>query len=289
MKKILLIIAISSSFGAFAGGPWTQPKGKGYFKLSEWWLVFDQHYTDKGLIDPNVTTGIFNTNIYAEYGFTNRFTGVLYLPFFSRNYMNNLRSQTTGEVVVKGEAINSLGDADLGFKYSLTKPGSAFPVAFSITFGLPLGTPVAGELDNLQTGDGEFNKLMKLDFGKGYKAFGKGSYFSGFVGFNNRTNGFSDEFRFGVETGFELQKDKFWVVLRSFGVESFKNGTTAEDNVTSTSIFANNTEYISAEMEIAYYISKKFGFSASVGGAFRGEIIAARPSYSVGVFFDMNK
>ena len=42
-----------------AGGPWPQKKGHGYFKLSEWWIVFDEHYTDTGNLDPNVTTGIY--------------------------------------------------------------------------------------------------------------------------------------------------------------------------------------------------------------------------------------
>ena len=58
MKKTIsfIIILISCSHFLTAGGPWPQPKGKGYFKLSEWWIIFDQHYTDQGLIDPNVTT-----------------------------------------------------------------------------------------------------------------------------------------------------------------------------------------------------------------------------------------
>ena len=134
---VVLIIFIFSTF-SFAGGPWPQKKGKGYFKLSEWWIVFDQHYTDQGLIDPNVTTGIFNTSLYAEYGFTNRLTGVLNGALVSRNYMNNLRSATTEELIVAGEAINRLGDIDVSLKYGLTKPDSKIPIALTLTLGLSL-------------------------------------------------------------------------------------------------------------------------------------------------------
>ena len=171
MKNIISIIILSIAFStfSFAGGPWPQPKGKGYFKLSEWWIVFDQHYTDQGLIDPNVTTGIFNTSLYAEYGITNRLTAQFNGALLSRNYMNNLRSNTTKELLVAGEAINRLGDIDVGLKYGLTKQGASLPVSISLILGLPTGTPVAGELNNLQTGDGEFNQILQIDAGKGFK------------------------------------------------------------------------------------------------------------------------
>ncbi len=292
MKKysfFLIFLFFFSSNAALAGGPWTQLQGKGYFKLSEWWIVFDQHYTDAGLIDPNVTTGIFNTALYAEYGLTNRLTTIVYAPLFSRNYMNNLVSSTTGDILVKGEALNSIGDIDLSFKYGLTKRGSRFPVSATLLLGLPTGKSVGGALENLQTGDGEFNQMLQIDAGTSFQ-LGKNtsSYVSGYVGYNNRSNDFSEEVRFGVEAGLGLLKQKLWLISRLNMVESLKNGATAE-TVTSTSIFANNSEYSSIGVEANYYLSSKLGVSASIASAFRGEIIAAAPSYSVGVFWDLSK
>jgi len=108
MKRLLYIIIISffTLSSITAGGGWPQPKGKGYFKLSEWWLVSDQHYTDQGLIDPNITIGFFSTSIYAEYGITNRLTGQLYAPIFARNYHNNQVSAATGETILNGEGMS---------------------------------------------------------------------------------------------------------------------------------------------------------------------------------------
>lgn len=287
MKKLILFIFIFTiSNTIFAGGPWPQPKGKGYFKLSEWWVVFDQHFTDAGKIDPNVTTGIFNTTLYAEYGFTDRLTGILNAPFFSRNYMNNLVSNTTKDVLVEGEAINSIGDFDLGLKFGLTQPGARIPISASLILGLPTGKDTGGTLNNLQTGDGEFNQILQVDAGLGFNVGKLPAYASGYVGVNNRSNGFSEEFRFGVEAGVNLLDKRLWLIGRLNAVESFKNGDTAE-TTTSTSIFANNTEFTGIAVEAAYYITKKWGVSASVAGAFRGEIIAAAPSYSVGVFYDL--
>ncbi|MFK7908759.1 MAG: hypothetical protein AB8B69_26760 [Chitinophagales bacterium] len=290
MKKYTLFFALLL-FGAttaMAGGPWTQSKGKGYFKLSEWWIVFDQHYTDSGLIDPNVTTGIFNTALYAEYGLSDRFTGIVYAPLFSRNYMNNLVSLTTGDVLVKGEALNSIGDIDLSLKYGLTKPGSRFPVSATLLLGIPTGKTGGGDLGNLQTGDGEFNQMLQIDTGTGFQLGKISSYVSASLGVNNRSNGFSEELRYGIEGGLGLLKQKLWLIGRLNGVESFKNGETAE-TTTSTSIFANNSEYTSFSVEANYLLTKKMGVSVSYATAFRGEIIAAAPSYSVGVFLDLSK
>jgi len=103
------------------------------------------------------------------------------------------------------------------------------------------------------------------------------------TGFNNRSNGFSDEFRFGAEIGAQLFNEKLWVIGRLTGVESLKNGETA-GTANTTSIFANNTEYVTVGGELAYNVGSDWGVSVGYAAAVRGEIIFAAPSYSVGVF-----
>ena len=289
MRSGMLLVLLLTVSSLFAGGPWTQPKGKGYFKLSEYWIVFDQHFTDAGVTDPNVTTGIFNTGLYGEYGIVDRWTVIANIPFFSRSYMNNLVSETTGETLIPGEAINTFGDTDIGIKYGLTKPGAKWPMALSLTLGIPLGESAGGTEGNLQTGDGEFNQLLTYDIGKSYKVGKKASGYSILnAGFNNRTNKFSDEIRIGLETGVGLMDRDLWLILRLADWQSLQNGSTGYD-INSTSIFANNTEFTSFTLEAAYYIKGGFGVSAAFGGAFRGEIVAAAPSYNVGIFYDMNR
>ncbi len=290
MKNILIytiaILLISTS--VFAGGPWPQSKGVGYFKLSECWTNFDQHFTDEGSIDPNNTTGIYNTAFYGEYGLTNRFTLIANANIFSRNVVNNQVSGTNGSVIVAGDAYNGLGDIDLSIKYGLTGVGSKYPIAITATFGLPTGATNKGDFGNLATGDGEFNQILQIDAGTGFKLGKHNAYASAYGGFNNRTNGFSNELRFGAEIGVGLLNSKLWLATKFNVVESRKNGETAE-TITNTSIFANNTEFASFSIEVNYYFSKRVGMSANFAGAFRGEIIAAAPSYSVGVFYDMSK
>jgi hypothetical protein len=139
--SISLVFFISNL--SFASGGWPQPKGRSFVKLSTYWLIADQHFTATGQIDPNRTNGNFNTNIYAEYGITDRLTGIVYFPFYARSYFNNTVSGTTGEQIEAGEAINTIGDTDISLKYGLITNG---PVALSatLTFGLPLGEDAGG-------------------------------------------------------------------------------------------------------------------------------------------------
>jgi hypothetical protein len=287
MKRLSFIILLSFlfSFSAFAGGGWPQPKGHGFFKLSQWWLISDQHFTDTGLLDPNVTQGIFTTSIYAEYGFTDRLTGVLYFPLFSRTYFNNTVSATTGEILTAGEAINGVADTDISLKYGLivNKP---VVLSATLTLGLPFGESQGGTAGNLQLGDGEFNQMLQLDAGTSFQLGNVPAYANAYAGFNNRTNGFSDELRYGLEAGAGFFGSKLYTIFRLYGISSLKNGSST-DNANSTSIFANNSEFLTFSPEIAYNINEKWGVSATYASALRGRIIFAAPSYSVGVYLNL--
>lgn len=286
-KTYLLLILFFVPFLAFSGGGWPKKKGTGYYKLSQWWIVSDQHYTSTGQIDPNVTTGIFNTSLYAEYGVTDKFTGIVYFPFFSRSYRNSIVSATTGNTTTEGDAINSLGDTNIGLKYGLSGDDSKFAVAGTLWFGLPLGEDAGGRDRNLQTGDGEFNQMLQLDVSRSFTVGNIPAYANVYTAFNNRTKDFSDEFRYGFELGASFIENKLWLIGRYDVVESLKNGFNSLDGSQTTSIFANNTEFTAITVEAAYYLNKKWGISAAYGGAVRGEIVLANPSYSIGVFLDI--
>ncbi len=270
-------------------GPWPQPKGKGYFKLYEFWLQFDEHYTSNGEIDPNATLGLYNTALYGEFGITDRLTTFGNIPFFSRSTINNQISGTRGNVIIPGDAINGFGDVDLGLRLGLTQAGAPVAIAASLTFGLPFGEAAGGDQQNLQTGDGEFNQILSLSAGKSFRIGNStDGYISANFGVNNRSQGFSDEWRFGLESGVNVVKNRVWLIGRLVGSESMFNGETAASNPT-TSIFSNNAEYLSVGGEVNVYLTKKLGVSAGVAGALSGRIIAAAPAYSAGVFLDLSR
>lgn len=283
MKNILIFfLLLTAASQLLAGGGWPQPKGKSYLKIGQWWVVSDEHYTDAGLIDPNVTNGIFTTSFYGEYGLTDRLTGIVYLPFFSRALYNNTVSATTGEIITPGEAINAIGDTDISLKYNFLRKGS-WVFSATATLGIPLGEDRGGSAGILQTGDGESNQLLQVDIGTGLTIGKTNTYFNIYAGYNNRTSGFSDEFRFGLEGGANLFKERVVATLRLYGAESLKNGN-LEELISSTTIFANNSEHLTFAPEIAYRIKDNWGVTAGFAKALSGELIFVDPAYSFGVF-----
>ncbi|TCI92637.1 hypothetical protein [Tenacibaculum sp. M341] len=285
MKKVIITIIFTILLTTNSFAQWTKGKGNGYYKLSAWYLNYDQHFTDTGAKDPNTTRTQFNTNIYAEYGIIDKLDVIAYVPFFSSVSENNVVSGTTGDIIENGESLSSFGDIDFGVRYALYKKGK-WAADIKLLLGLPTGNETGGTDGSFQTGDGEFNQFLSSSLGYATSINNLPFYAKSYLGYNNRSEGFSDEFRTGLEAGINLFDTKFWLITRINVVKSLKNGTLNAISGNG-SIFANNIEYSSFGFEGAYYITKKLGVSLSFDSAFSGRIIAASPSFSGGIFLDI--
>ena len=277
---LLFLICTTSLFAQ-----WNKGKGNGYYKLSAWSVVADKHYTDTGEIDPNPTRGTFSFSFYGEYGLTNKIDLITYIPFFTRNFQNNVVSGTRGNVITEGATLDAFGDLDVGIRYGIIK-NNFLALSASLKLGLPTGETSGGtELALLQSGDGEFNQLLQIDLGIPFNLITFPAYGKTFVGYNSRSQGFSDEVHLGGEVGVKFF-NRVWLTGRLNLLKSTKNG--ALDAATANgSIFANNIEYTNLGFGVAYYINKKIGLSYEYGSAISGRIIAAAPSHSVGLFVDI--
>jgi hypothetical protein len=278
MKKILIVILSLVVSSAFGGGGWPQPKRGGYFKIAQNYIGSPYFYSPDGTIVDITTVQLFTTSLYGEYGFTDRLTGIIYFPFFVRNTLNKIKYNQSG-TTVPGDALNSIGDADIALKYGLivNKP---VVVSGTLLLGLPIGKPAGGTSQILQTGDGEFNQMIRIDASGSFHP--KPVYVSAYAAFNNRTKGFSDEVRFGAEVGLTLKK--FIPILKLNVVQSLYNG---DAGVVQNGIFSNNTEYVSPTLELNYQANDKIGISASGGFAFAGKNILASPNWSLGVYLKL--
>ena len=281
LTYIILLLLFSSSINA----QWNKGKGNGYYKISAWSLVADKHYTDTGALDPNATRGTFNLSFYGEYGLTDKLDLIAYVPFFTRVYQNEQKSAGTGLITKNGEALNSIGDTDLGIRYGLIK-NSSLALSTTLKLGLPIGNSSGGSDGSFQTGDGEFNQNLQVDLGLPFKISSIPAYAKAYVGYNNRSKGFSDETHFGGEIGFNLFQNKFWITGRLNAVKSTNNGSLNAQN-SNGSIFANNIEYTSLGIEGAYYLTKKLGISLGYATAINGRLIYANPTLSGGIFLDI--
>ncbi len=286
-KKVISIVSlIVFSSSVFAGGGWTKAKGKSYVKVAGWWVESQDFFSGNGGEDSGVTTGLFNVNIYAEYGFTDKLTAIAYVPFFSRSYQNERITNGVNDPFLEGGDLNSFGDSELGVKYQLFK-NERFALAGSVTFGLPLGNDGSDQTLGLATGDGEFNQIIRVDLGISiYNSDTVNIYGNVYTGFNNRTNDFSDEFRGGLEVGAGILDNKLWIVGKLDTIQSFENGDKGSAGG-NASVFANNSEATSITSELAYYLTEKIGLNASASIPLAGQNVFNAPAYSAGIFLDI--
>ncbi len=270
---VLLLIPDSSK----ANG-WPLPKGHGFFKLDFSSIRARQFYgMDGNLYDINgakTLLGNYTTAFYGEYGLSNRLTAIAYVPFLVRSTVNEGVGAISGEVLQPGLENTAFGDVDLGLRVGLLRKG-AWVLSTSFMLGIP-----SGDFDNpdlLYSGDGEFNQLVKLEWGYGQNRW----YASGFAGFNHRTKGFSEEFRYHLEAGYWLLPGALLASAKLSGVESFNNG---DPGGSGNGLFSNNVEYVSPQVALTYEHRQKWGVSAQIAGAVQGQNVLAAPAVSLGFY-----
>lgn len=277
MKKRILYLTVIvflclSNTIAFAGG-WTQKRGEGYYKIGFRVTQADMFYDGSGNKMRVPTFTDVTTSFYGEYGLTNRVTLIASVPFYKRLTMER-------EIGISGDKLNNSGfaDSDVGFRVGLLGIGNSV-VSAEVLFGLPIGDD--SQPDGLLTGDGEFNQLFKLGFGHSF--YPKPAYFSAEVGFNNRTQGYSDEIHYAAEIGYSFG-NKWLVDFKIRGIRSIKNGSDTVVGGMATST-ANNQSYLSYGAEINYLINASIGLTLGVDSATFIENTIGAPTYSFGIFY----
>ena len=261
-------------------GPWPQLRKSGYYKLGFGFMKANRFYEPDGRIINIPTLADYTFSFYGEYGFTDRVTGIAYIPFVQRLTLNRQVGRETGFEFFPGAEQTSLADFDIGVRYGLLQKGNTV-VSATLMLGIPTGN--TSQADGLYTGDGEFNQHISI--GVGHSFYPAPAYVSLEAGFNNRVAGFSDEVRFAAEAGYQLG-GKLWVIGRLRGLEPLRNGDDAITGGTG-GLYANNQRYLAYGAELAYMLTDKLGVSFSVEGATRGQNILSAPAYQTGLFLDL--
>jgi hypothetical protein len=274
VKKIIITVLFLLPITVFAQG-WVKEKGKGYFKVAQNLVSSNDYFAPDGSVVPVTTISQFGTSIYAEYGLSSKITGLINFPFYVKQTINDVQFRQSGRTI-SGDEFGAVGDADLGIKYGFSQDKSIV-LSTSLILGLPLGKVNGGSSGILQTGDGEFNQLIRVDASHSF--YPKPIYVNVYSGFNNRTKDFSDEVRYGFEVGFPFKK--FIPILKVNGVASLKNGEALSSQ---GSLFANNIEYLSPSLDLNYQLNTKIGLSAAVAAAIYGKNVLRAPNYNFGVF-----
>lgn len=251
---------------------WIPAKGNGYVQLSQTAIYAQQYYNTEGNSENMTTAGLYSTKVSGKLGLGKRFAVTLQAPLFVRATRNKVFYQSSGRTEA-GDQANTIGDINVGFNYGFIQTKS-FALTGSLILGVPTGTTKGGESQLLQTGDGEFNQIIHLDLSYAISSFAV----TGGVGFNNRTNSFSDEIRARASVSWAY--NRFLTMIQANMVHSLDNGTASE---TPQTIFSNNVRYVTITPKVAFAITPKLTFSASVGGIVSGRNMLKAPVYNTGL------
>lgn len=149
---------------------------------------------------------------------------------------------------------------------------------------MPTGKDRAGSDGSYQTGDGEFNQQLRFHLGKSYQIGKQSFYVKASVGVNQRSKGFSDEFRASVETGTKIFKDKLLTLVWANTIQSFYNGSLDASN-SNGSIFANNVEVVNIGGEFIFRLNAKLSCGLSDSYPIIGRVLYRSPAFSTGISY----
>lgn len=284
---VMLVVLFQAT--AEAGGPWPRKKKSGYAQLGFTYLNYGGLYNHEGkttALRRNVLD--FTSQLYLEYGITDRLTLTSNLPFKyvrSSESIANTDSTYFRDTVPSGELFG-LSNVMFGLKYNIIKKR----VLFSAGLNAEANVAKYDSLTTLRTGPSAWVFHPYLSVGTTF--WGGRVYTLLDVGYRWRLNNYSDEADLNFELGFSWNYSTYFIFSLA-GRMSIKEGD-FDNTVTPlnpngrdlhTNLYPNNQQYLGYGVKFIQKIKNKVHINAAVYLGF-GEMVAAAPSYNFGVAYE---
>ncbi|WP_366183498.1 hypothetical protein [Flavobacterium ovatum] len=275
MKKTALYLSVITL--AFftqivqAQSPWTREQGKAYVQLGVSGIFYNQAEIDGKTVDLNADYSDITTQLYVEYGLTNKLEAQLILPYKFTNVESNLNSNTAN--------LSGLGNITLGLKYKI------YDQNWKISSGLQY---IANTID---TGSGIGGQKLSTGFAANtlipYVSAGTSSgkwYYFGNIGYGYMSNDYSDYLKFDAELGYNIiPKGHLILALNTKNVVS--NEKAYNNNPTQWPSYLDRQTYNALGAKFNYEFKQdKFGANVAVFGAFGNDNAPLAPSLNFGVY-----
>ena len=275
ITKFFLFIMFLTSANVIAGA-WTQRANGGFYKLGLRYIGATNVYESDGTKTEIPKLTDFFVTLYCENGLNDKLTVIVNLSLFESIKIDDFKNN--GVILTKGGSNSGLADSEFGFRYRIwQREGSV--LSTELLLGLPIGD------DNnrlgLSTGDGEFNQIFNILYGKSF--YPLPLYLTMQVGFNNHTAGFSDEIKYAAEIGYNSNPG-ILLALKIHGVETLENGS---KNVFGGmyGLHSNNQKYLAFGPEVSYSIINSMGFAIGFESAANTANVLSAIAYSIGIYY----
>lgn len=287
LHRVLLALAfLGIQQILFAGGPWPLGKGNYYSQIGFYGIppsntLFDYDYDARFM---NRAIGDLSTQLYGEYGLTDKINITLDLPLKIVQAGNEIFTYTPSNTIAAPEAtvldagtLFGLSNVKAGLMYNFL--GGDIPVSAHLTVGAPTGRSNAAT--GLRTGFDAWTFSPALSAGFGAKKL------YGYLqsGLNFRTNAFSHQFFSNLELGYEI-KNKAYIALV---IQALYSVTEGQDKTApiQTGLYIDHQEYLAWTLKGNIPLNKKMGLTLSLGGAFMSNNLQQSPSLGLGFYYQM--
>ena len=225
---IPVALLASSAFylSSATAGAWVGAEGHGYNKVAYAYYIADEFRGDKADFSEFIGQ---NTSYYGEYGIGNNFA------VYGQLLYQDLK-QTNSQGII--ETNSGFGDTELGLRYQWQ--AQPFVLSTSLLVKVPY---LYDETDPLALGNGQEDVEFKVLLGKSFNEYG---YLGVEFGYRYRTEAPSDEYRYLVEYGFNINQN-LYLRAKLDGVLSANN---ADDVPNTNDNLLITTEYDSGKLEL---------------------------------------
>ena len=276
MKRTLYVSILLVTINAFSQSPWTKKKGEFYTQLS--FSTIPNYTALYGSPDKTLNGKITDNTLqfYGAYGLTNKTTIIATIPLKRITHKNISLICVTSPCVNINNDKTALGNIEIGIKHNFYNKDWLISGQINIAANTSTFDTVSG----IRTGYDAWSITPLLTFGRGFNDW----YVQGFTGVNIRTNNYSSNFRIGGEIGYK-PIPKLWFIAGLDILKSFNNGTVLlpTSNLL-TGLYVNNQEFGSFTIKTIGQITKNFGLTVGVGGAFYGNNVAKQAAYNFGIY-----
>ncbi len=297
LTLILLVFTLVQS--ASAGGPWPRKKNSGYAQLGFTYLGYSKFFNDNGKVtDLRRPVTDFTTQLYLDFGLTDRLTMTANLPFKYVSSGDKISSADTSyfKDTIQAGNLFGLSNVMLGLKYNIVQKR----VLFSAGLNVEANVAKYDSLTTLRTGPSTWVFHPYLSVGT---TFATGKVYTLLdAGYRVRLNNYSHEANVNFELGYSWNQ-KTYFILNVAGRFSMQNGS-YDNNVTAvvdstdptseslhpngrdlhTSLYPNNQQYLGYGLKFIQKIKKVHINAAVYFGT--GQLVAAAPSYNLGVAYE---
>ncbi|MDQ5929752.1 MAG: hypothetical protein QG594_1533 [Bacteroidota bacterium] len=271
LTKLLTISLFFISQLSEAQSPWTREKGKAYLQLGASGLFYDVAQIDGKKVELQTNFTDVTTQIYTEYGLTNRLEAQLILPY---KFIN-----AKDKITQVSQSLSGLGNLTLGLKYKLMDKNWKWSAGLQYTANTTTRAAIGA---NFLTTGYEANTLIPYTTIGTSK--GKWYYFAN-LGYGYMSNNFSDYLKFDAELGYKITP-KSHLILALNTKNAVVNEKAFDNNTNFWPSYLDRQTYDAFGLKYNYeFKPEKMGVNLAFYGAFGNNNAPYVPSSNLGVYF----